>query len=182
MNAIVIKNLENEQINVFVEDFEVLDAYTQIEVNSLKEMKKIIDFCNDNTIVRPKGKNYIILIPNNKQTFGYEIYEDNVTQDLQAFETVKKELNTTTIGGILNFQFFFKCQDSNQIAKCRVYMVNDGNIVCRLIIRRKEKDVEEDILYANDIQELTKKIIDCVNCFYKENYIEKVLVIRNDFI
>lgn len=181
MNAIVIKNLENKQINVFVEDFEVLDAYTQIETNSLQEMKKIIDFCNDNTIVRPKGKNYIILIPNNKQTFGYETYEDNVTQDLQAFETVKNELNTTTIGCISNFQFFFKCKDSNQIAKCKVYRVNDENIVCKLIIRRNERDVE-DILYANDIQELTKKIINCVNCFYRENYIEKALVIRNDFI
>ena len=181
MNAIVIKNLENKQINVFAEDFEMLDAYTQIEVNSLQEMKKIIDFCNDNTIVRPKGKNYIILIPNNKQTFGYETYEDNVTQELQAFETVKNELNTTAIGCISNFQFFFKCKDSNQIAKCKVYRVNDENIVCKLIIRRNERDVE-DILYANDIQELTKTIINCVNCFDREDYIEKALIIRNDFI
>ncbi len=182
MNSIIVKDLEGKQISVFVNDFEVLDAYTQFEVSSLSEVKKIIDFCNDNTIVRPKGKNYIVLIPNNKQTFGYETFEKNVSNEGKFIETIKSELDITAQRHIYKILFFFRCKDTNKIAKCKIYKYDENNISCYLKIIQDSVSDEEKILCANDTQELTNKIIKAIRQYNKLEYIENVFMIDNNFI
>ena len=182
MISILIKNLENKQINVFANDLEVLDAYTQIEVSSLSEAKKIIDFCNDNTIIRPKGKNYIVLIPNNKQTFGYETFEENISNEGKFIEKIKKKLDIMAQRHLYKILFFFKCKDTNKIAKCKIYKYDENNISCYLKIIQNSVSVEEKILCANDTQELTNKIIKAVRQYNKLEYIENVFMIDNNFI
>lgn len=182
MISILIKNLENKQINVFANDLEVLDAYTQFEVSSLSEVKKIIDFCNDNTIVRPKGKNYIVLIPNNKQTYGYETFEENITNEAKFIERIKNELDLTAKRHVYKILFFFKCKDTNKIAKCKIYRYDENNISCYLTIIQDSVSDEEKILCANDTQELTNKIIKAIRQYNNLDYIENAFMIDNNFI
>lgn len=182
MKSILIKNLENKQINVFANDLEVLDAYTQIEVSSLSEAKKIIDFCNDNTIVRPKGKNYIVLIPNNKQIFGYETFEENITNEAKFIERIKNELDLTANRHVYKILFFFKCKDTNKIAKCKIYRYDENNISCYLKIIQDSVSNEEKLLCTNDTQELTNKIIKAIRQYNNLDYIENAFMIDNNFI
>lgn len=182
MISILIKNLENKQINVFANDLEVLDAYTQIEVSSLSEAKKIIDFCNDNTIIRPKEKNYIVLIPNNKQTYGYETFEENITNEAKFIERIKNELDLTANKHVYKILFFFKCKDTNKIAKCKIYRYDENNISCYLKIIQDSVSNEEKLLCTNDTQELTNKIIKAIRQYNKLEYIENVFMIDNNFI
>lgn len=182
MISILIKNLENKQINVFANDLEVLEAYTQIEVLSLSEAKKIIDFCNDNTIIRPKGKNYIVLIPNNKQTYGYETFEENITNEAKFIERIKNELDLTANRHVYKILFFFKCKDTNKIAKCKIYRYDENNISCYLKIIQDSVSNEEKLLCTNDTQELTNKIIKAIRQYNNLDYIENAFMIDNNFI
>lgn len=73
MKLIIISKADKKEISIYVEKINIMDAYTQVEVSSINDVKKIISYCNDNTIVRMKGYNYIILVPNNETVAFREI-------------------------------------------------------------------------------------------------------------
>ena len=121
-------------------------------------------------------------IPNNKQTFGYETFEENVSNEGKFIETIKSELDITAQRHIYKILFFFRCKDTNKIAKCKIYKYDENNISCYLKIIQDSVSDEEKILCANDTQELTNKIIKAIRQYNKLEYIENVFMIDNNFI
>lgn len=73
MKFIIITKANKREMAIYVENINVMDSYIQIEVSSINDVKKIVSYCNDNTIVRRKGRYFAVLVPNNELFTFHEV-------------------------------------------------------------------------------------------------------------
>lgn len=85
MKFIIIKKENKREMTIYVENVQVLEAFTQIEVTSIYDVKRIVAYCDDNTIVRKKGGAYLVLVPNNELFSFHEVPNFEIGRQ-KAFE------------------------------------------------------------------------------------------------
>lgn len=178
MKYIIIKKANKNEMSIYVENINVLETYTQIELSAINDVKRIISYCNDNTIVRRKGNNFIVLVPNNELfTFhevpNFELGNEELLQvELTNFiglnipekETLKKNATFIVENQNENFMLPFKIsinKQFNELKKqkaffAKIHITNENFQTTKLFVQFD---------YSSLIQDITDFVIKAVKPF-----------------
>lgn len=178
MKYIIIKKANKNEMSIYVENINVLETYTQIELSAINDVKRIISYCNDNTIVRRKGNNFIVLVPNNELfTFhevpNFELGNEELLQvELTNFiglnipekETLKKNATFVVENQNENFMLPFKIsinKQFNELKKqkaffAKIHITNENFQTTKLFVQFD---------YSSLIQDITDFVIKAVKPF-----------------
>ena len=178
MKYIIIKKANKNEMSIYVENINVLETYTQIELSAINDVKRIISYCNDNTIVRRKGNNFIVLVPNNELfTFhevpNFEIGNEEllkielvnfIGQTIPETETLKKRATFVIENKNENFMLPFKLSINKQFNEmkkqkvflAKIYITNENVQMTKLFAQFD---------FPSLIQEMTDLITKTVKSF-----------------
>lgn len=167
MKYIIIKKANKNEMSIYVENINVLETYTQIELSAINDVKRIISYCNDNTIVRRKGNNFIVLVPNNEfftfhEVTNFELGNEELLQvELTNFiglnipekETLKKNATFIVENQNENFMLPFKIsinKQFNELKKqkaffAKIHITNENFQTTKLFVQFDFPSLIQDI-------------------------------------